>query len=166
MIKDEKGTPLPTDYVNTANNHHSAIFVDANGEWQEHVVSFYEATTRAIMGYPIVDKDYNQSEGWHFLFSIKRNEYFVFPNEKTAFIPQEIDLTDKKNLPLISQNLFRVQKFTNGDYVFRHHLETNVEMENALKGTTWKRIRSIKELKGIVKVRVNHIGEIVAVGEY
>ena len=166
LIKDEKGTPLPTDYVNTANNHHSAIFVDANGELQEHVVSFYEATTRAIMGYPIVDKDYNQSAGWRFLFSIKRNEYFVFPNEKTAFIPQEIDLMDKKNLPIISQNLFRVQKFAIGDYVFRHHLETNVENENALKGTTWKRISSIKNLKGIVKVRVNHIGEIVAVGEY
>ena len=91
---------------------------------------------------------------------------FIFPNEKTGFFPQEIDLLDKNNLPIISQNLFRVQKFANGDYFFRHHLETNVETENALKGTTWKRILSPKNLKGIVKVRVNHIGEIVVVGEY
>jgi hypothetical protein len=29
---------------------------------------------------------------------------------------------------------------------------------------TWKRIRNCDELQGIVKVRVNHIGQIVAVG--
>jgi CRISPR-associated endonuclease Csn1 len=97
---------------------------------------------------------------------MKQNEYFVFPNPKTGFNPQEIDLLDEKNMPLVSPNLYRVQKFTTGDYFFRHHLETNVESENVLRDVTWKRIRSIKELEGIVKVRVNHIGNIVALGEY
>lgn len=165
-IKDANGNTIPNDYVNTANNHHVAVFRDAAGNLQEHVVSFYEATTRAIMGYPIVDKDYNSDEGWKFLFSMKQNEYFVFPNPKTGFNPQEIDLLDEKNMPLVSPNLYRVQKFTTGDYVFRHHLETNVESDNVLRDVTWKRIRSIKELESIVKVRVNHIGIIVAVGEY
>ena len=110
--------------------------------------------------------DYNSDEGWKFLFSMKQNEYFVFPNPKTGFNPQEIDLLDEKNMPLVSPNLYRVQKFTTGDYVFRHHLETNVESDNVLRDVTWKRIRSIKELESIVKVRVNHIGIIVAVGEY
>ena len=166
VIKDNNGNPIPNDYVNTANNHHVAVFRDAAGNLQEHVVSFYEATTRAIMGYPIVDKDYKSDEGWKFLFSMKQNEYFVFPNPKTDFNPLEVDLLDEKNMPLISPNLYRVQKFTTGDYFFRHHLETNVESENVLRDVTWKRIRSIKELEGIVKVRVNHIGNIVALGEY
>ena len=166
IIKDNNGNPIPNDYVNTANNHHLAVFRDAAGNLQEHVVSFYEATTRAIMGYPIVDKTYRSNEGWKFLFSMKQNEYFVFPNSKMGFNPQEIDLFDEKNMRLISPNLYRVQKFTTGDYYFRHHLETNVESDNALKNVTWRRIRSIKDLEGIVKVRVNHIGNIVAVGEY
>ena len=166
IIKDEYGNSIPNDFVNTGNNHHVAVYRDSNGNLHEHVVSFYEATTRAILGYPIVDKENNRSEGWEFLFSMKQNEYFIFPNEKTGFKPQEIDLMDEKNFTLISPNLYRVQKFTNGDYFFRHHLETNVENDNNLKDVTWKRINSVKNLEGIIKVRLNHIGAIVAVGDY
>jgi CRISPR-associated endonuclease Csn1 len=166
IIKDENGNPIPNDFVNTGNNHHVAVFRDANGKLQEHVVSFYEATTRATLGYPIVDKYYNRSEGWEFLFSMKQNEYFVFPNEKTGFNPQNINLLEANNWRQISPNLYRVQKFTTGDYVFRHHLETNVESENALRDITWKRIRAIQNFDGIIKVRLNHLGNIVAVGEY
>lgn len=166
LLKDAEGKALPADFVNTANNHHVAIFVDTEGNWHEHVVSFFEATTSALLGLPIVDKDYKREEGWKFLFSMKQNEYFVFPNEKTGFIPSEIDLMDPKNYALISPNLYRVQKFSSSFYVFRHHLETNVDESNELKETTWKRIQTIKYLDGIVKVRLNHLGNIVAVGEY
>ena len=166
IMKDENGNPIPNDYVNTGNNHHVAVFRDKDGKLQEHVVSFYEATTRAILGYPIVDKGYRRSEGWEFLFSMKQNEYFVFPNEKTGFKPQEIDLLNANNWGIISPNLYRVQKFTTGDYFFRHHLETNVENGNSLKDVTWKRINSVNNLAGIIKVRLNHLGHIVAVGEY
>ena len=60
----------------------------------------------------------------------------------------------------------RVQKFSSSFYVFRHHLETNVEESNELKGVTWKRIQTINYLKGVVKIRINHLGIIVSVGEY
>ena len=166
ILKDAAGTPIPTDYVNTANNHHVAIFADSEGNWHEHVVSFFEATTSALLGLPIVDKNYNSEEGWKFLFSMKQNEYFVFPNEKTGFVPSEIDLMDPKNYSLISPNLYRVQKFSSSDYYFRHHLETNVEETKELRDITWKRITSLKYLEGAIKVRVNHIGSIVSVGEY
>ena len=166
IIKDAEGKVLPTDFVNTANNHHVAIFVDTEGNWHEHVVSFYEATVSALLGLPIVDRNYKSEEGWKFLFSMKQNEYFVFPNEKTGFVPSEIDLTDPKNYSMIGPNLYRVQKFSSAFYVFRHHLETNVEEAKEQKGTTWFWITSIKNLQGAVKVRINHIGAIVSVGEY
>ena len=166
LLKDTEGKALPTDFVNTANNHHVAIFVDTEGNWHEHVVSFFEATTSALLGLPIIDKNYKREEGWKFLFSMKQNEYFVFPDKKTGFIPSEIDLMDSKNYPLISPNLYRVQKFSSSFYVFRHHLETNVDESNELKETTWKRITSIKGLEGAIKVRINHIGVIIAIGEY
>ena len=68
------------------------------------------------------------------------------------------------NYAIISPHLFRVQKLASKDYFFRHHLETTVEDKNELRDMTWKRIRNCDELQGIVKVRVNHIGQIVAVG--
>ena len=51
-------------------------------------------------------------KGWRFLFTIKQNEYFVFPNEATGFIPSEVDLTDEANYGIISPNLYRVQKMS------------------------------------------------------
>lgn len=166
IMKDVEGKPIPNDYVTTAGNHHSAIFRDADGNLQEHVVSFFEATARSIAGLPIVDKDYNHDKGWKFLFTIKQNEYFVFPNPQTGFDPHEIDLTDKRNFATISPNLYRAQKLSKGKYMFRHHLETNVDEIKELKGVTWKSIQSLKNLEEIVKVRIDHIGNIVAIGEY
>lgn len=166
IMKDVEGKPIPNDYVTTAGNHHSAIFRDADGNLQEHVVSFFEATARSIAGLPIVDKDYNHDKGWKFLFTIKQNEYFVFPNPQTGFDPHEIDLTDKRNFATISPNLYRAQKLSKGKYMFRHHLETNVDEIKELKGVTWKFIQSLKNLEEIVKVRIDHIGNIVAIGEY
>lgn len=166
LILDSEGKKQPVDYVNTGNNHHVAIYRDEKGELQENVVSFYEATARAILGEAIVNKAYNDSEGWSFLFSMKQNEYFVFPNENTGFDPNEIDLLDPDNYALISPNLYRVQKITSKDYVFRHHLETTVENKKELQNITWKRVTSLTNFDKIVKVRINHIGQIVFVGEY
>ena len=110
---------------------------------------------------------------------MKQNEYFVFPRYETVtdvdgneiqvktFDPKDIDLLDPNNYQLISPNLFRVQKFTTKNYVFRHHLETKVDnVSIILRGFTWRDFRSSKGLDEIVKVRVNHIGQIVEVGEY
>ena len=165
-VLDAEGNRLPVDYISTSSNHHIAIFMDEDGNLQEHVVSFYEAVMSATLGYPVIDKEYRKGDGWVFLFTMKQNEYFVFPNEKTGFNPNEIDLMNPDNYALISPNLFRVQKLATKYYVFRHHLETSVEDKAELRDVTWKRIQNVNGLKGIVKVRVNHLGQIVQVGEY
>lgn len=164
-MADTEGNPIPTDFVNTGSNHHVAIFRDADGSLQEHVVSFYEATERTNQGLPVIDKEYRKDDGWTFLFTLKQNEYFVFPNPTTGFDPNEVDLLDPANNDRISPNLYRVQKFSNKDYFFRHHLETVLNDVKELKEIVWKR-GGPGLLEGAVKVRVNHIGQIVSVGEY
>ena len=162
-ILDENGQKIAVDFVSTGNNHHVAIYEDENGNLQEKVVSFYEAVERVNQNLPVIDKEYNSGLGWKFLFTMKQNEMFLFPSED--FNPKEVDLFDDKNLSLISKNLFRVQKIATKDYFFRHHLETNVEDNSALKGITWRR-EGLSGLKDIVKVRLNHLGKIVHTGEY
>lgn len=172
LMLNEKGKPQAVDFVNTGNNHHVAIYRDENGNLQENVVSFFEASSRVNLGLPIIDKEYNEAEGWSFLFSMKQNEYFVFPNEKTGFNPAEIDLLDFNNYHLISPNLFRVQKISSKNYVFNHHLQTNavdgelLKSKKSLAGITYNFIQTPTRLEEMVKVRVNHIGDIVEVGEY
>ncbi|HAG17233.1 MAG TPA: type II CRISPR RNA-guided endonuclease Cas9 [Bacteroidales bacterium] len=172
LILDKNGNKLAVDFVNTGNNHHVAIYRDADGNLQENVVSFYEATERVNQGLPIIDKTYKQNDGWQFLFTLKQNEYFVFPNEKTGFKPAEVDLLDEKNYHLISPNLFRVQKISSKNYVFNHHYETKsvdgelLKTKKSLSGITYYFVQTPSKLLGINKVRINHIGKIVTVGEY
>jgi CRISPR-associated endonuclease Csn1 len=199
LILDENGNKQPVDFVNTGNNHHVAIYrapvldkkgnpeLDEQGdlkyELQEKVVSFYEAVTRRNQGLPIIDKEYRAGEGWEFLFTMKQNEYFVFPRvekrekvdeetgeiiteEVMTFDPKEVDLLDPDNYARISPNLFRVQKISTKNYMFRHHLETVVEENKPLRKVAWELIQTPAKLAGIVKIRINHIGQIVAVGEY
>lgn len=165
-ILDKDGVPVPTDYVNLRNNHHVAIYKDADGNFQELVVSFFEALARVSDNLPAVNKEYRKEEGWEFVFSMKINEMFVFPNKETGFDPSEINLLDPGNSAAISPNLFRVQKLSSHAYYFRHHLETNIAEESTLKDVTWKRIKSLNSLRGTVKVRINNIGQIIEVGEY
>ena len=160
-ILDDNGKKQAVDFVSTGNNHHVAIYRDEKGKLQDEVVSFYEAVGRVNEGLPIIDKE---KDGLEFLFTMKQNEYFVFPS--VVFKPDEIDLLNPENASLISNHLFRVQKISSGDYNFRHHLETVVESKKELNNISYVRIRSANNLEGIVKVRINHLGQIVKVGEY
>ena len=79
---------------------------------------------------------------------------------------------DEKNYAIISPNLFRVQKISTSNYVFNHHLNTT-----AIGGEDFKNRKNMigvlyyffwnpNSLNEIKKVRINHLGKIVAVGEY
>lgn len=191
-ILDKKGNRIPVNYVSSGNNHHVAVYRDENGNLQEKVVSFFEAVTRVNLGLPIIfnnpleiiDMVINKGiedetilnslpgKEWQFLFTMKQNELFVFPNEKTGFDPNEIDLLDPANKKLVSPNLFRVQKIATKNYVFNHHLETLaisgdiLKSKKELSGIMYNFIQTPSNLKGIVKVRTNHLGDIISVGEY
>jgi CRISPR-associated endonuclease Csn1 len=165
-ILDENGKRIPVDFVSTGNNHHVAIYRDEKGNLQERVVSLFDAVQLVNAGESVIDKNYNQGLGWQFLFTMKQNEYFIFPNEKTGFNPNEIDLLDPKNKKEISPNLFRVQKIASKNYFFRHHLETTVEEKKELNGVAYKPQLGLNAISNIIKVRLNHLGDIVKIGEY
>ena len=195
-ILDENGEKIPVDFVSTGNNHHVAIYRDAEGNLQDRVITLMEAVLRKNYALPIIfknpmnDIDLVLRKGvkhdlilnnlpekdWEFLFTMKQNEMFVFPNEKTGFNPLKIDLLDPKNKKVISENLFKVQtmsKVSYGtvivrDYLFRHHLDASKasELKKTLQGISYHQYKSLPPLKNIIKVRINHLGDIVSVGEY
>lgn len=164
LILGDDDNKIPADYVSLGNNHHVAIYEDVKGKLQEKVVSLYEDVERVTQELPIIDMEYNSHLGWKFKFTMKQNEMFVFPSED--FNPAEIDLMDGKNAALISKNLFRVQKIATKNYMFRHHLESELKDEKETRGMAWEHIRSTEPLRDLLKIRLNHIGQIVQVGEY
>jgi len=164
-LLDKEGNTIPVDYVSTGNNHHVAIYRDEKGNLQEEVVSFYDAVARVNANTPIIWKQHPEHPDWKFLFTMKQNEMFIFPNKKTGFDPIGIDLMDENNNADISPNLFRVQKISAKNYMFRHHLETIVGDKAMLKDVAFINYRNTDAVKDIIKVHINHIGKIVKVGE-
>ena len=162
VVLDANGNPVSNDFISTGSNHHVAIFEDEEGNLQEEIVSFYEAVSRAVQNQAIVKRKHEN--GWKFLFTLKQNEYFVFGDDD--FNPHEIDLYDSANYAKISKYLYRVQKIATKNYTFRYHLETNVDEVKELFGVSFKRVQSFNKLKSIIKVRINHLGQIVKIGEY
>jgi RNase H-fold protein (predicted Holliday junction resolvase) len=60
------------------------------------------------------------------------------------------------------------QDFEKGkrDYKFRRHLETSVKDTKELKNITYRQYKTLFFANLVVKIRVNHIGQIVSIGEY
>lgn len=162
-IVDAEGRAIPADFVAPDNNHHIALYKDANGNIQERVVTFFEAVERKRQGLPPIDKTYKEDEGWQFVVSMQRGDYFIFPNKD--FYPQEIDLLNPENMAEISPNLFLVQKLTSRIYTFRHHLDPTTDEDNTLQNIRWKRISSFAAMNHSIKVRLNILGEIVETQE-
>jgi CRISPR-associated endonuclease Csn1 len=173
-LLDVNGELIPNNYIQPGSNHHVSIYADEKGVLQDRIVSFIDAVRLVTNGERVIDKQYNQGLGWKFLYTIKVNEMFVFPNDLSGFNPLEIDLLDPKNKSMISPNLFRVQsisllRYGNNiirDFKFRHHQESKLNDDKNLQGVAYRQVKSLKDLAGIVKVRIDHIGNIVSVGEY
>jgi CRISPR-associated endonuclease Csn1 len=45
--------------------------------------------------------------------------------------------------------------------MFRHQLETELNDKKVLNGIAFNTFKSLKPMKGIIKVRLNHLGNIV-----
>ena len=169
-IVNKEGVAIPKDFVSTGKNHHIAIYENQTSDLDDESVSFFEAVERRNQNQPIIRKQ--NKDGLPLKFTLKQNEMFLFPSRD--FQPLEVDLISSLNKNLISKNLFRVQKISKvtygnssvRDYVFRHHLETEVKDIKDLKDLTWKSVKSLVHLREAVKVRLNHLGEIVYTGEY
>jgi len=179
IYDESKVERVRNGYAKTGGNHHALIYKDENGKYNDKVVSFWEAVEIGLLNiaehnnpYPIINRNDNEELGI-FQFSMQINDLFVF-DLKHSDNPQEeneINFFDVKNRKLISDKLFRVQKMTKKssgafEVTYRHHLEANLNRsDKTLKGYTWDEHGSNKHLERLTKIRINHLGEIIKIGE-
>lgn len=176
VYDESKVEKVRNGYVKTGGNHHALIYKNEEGKFIDKVVSFWEAVEIGKQNinetgkpYPIINKR-NSDEFGMFQFSMQINDLFVFDlkHSENPLEENEINFWEKKNRSLISKKLFRVQKMSKKssgefDVHFRHHLETTVERN--IPEITWINIRSNKLLHRIIKISINHLGEIIKIGE-
>ena len=138
----------PIAFVKPGNNHHVAIYVDEKGKLQEHIVTFWHAVERKKYGIPTIitnpadawdkvtdrmpESFLNQlppSANWEFKFSMQQNEMFILGMEEELYQ----DAMQKEDYATLSRYLYRVQSISEGDYFFRHHLETTNDKSSVAK---------------------------------
>jgi CRISPR-associated endonuclease Csn1 len=163
-------------FVKPGNNHHIAIYQNEERKKQEHVVTFWDAVERKMNRIPVVIRNpkeiwdivlsnkekYSQDflaklpeDGWTYTTSIQQNEMFVF-NLSNETLDEAIR---NKDNDLISKNLFRVRKLTEGAYWFNHHLETEPK-ESVEDKKLGKCVQaSLTSMTGI-KVKIDCLGNI------
>lgn len=178
--KDENGTDI--GFVKPGNNHHVAIYVDADGKGQEHVCTFWNAVERKKYGLPIIIKDANEvwdkitmagddvypqsflsllpKPDWTLKLSLQQNEMLILGMEEDE-VKYAIESKDYK---LLSDHLYRVQKLSSSNYVFRHHLETQiVDNDESKMSKRFFNTRSLNALFALkpFKVRIDCLGNII-----
>ncbi|MGG7437712.1 type II CRISPR RNA-guided endonuclease Cas9 [Chryseobacterium arthrosphaerae] len=181
--KDKHGKDI--GFVLTGNNHHIAIYEDKDNKLVQHSCTFWHAVERKKYNIPAVIRD--SSEVWGQLldkelpesflnklpadklnlkFSMQQNEMFILGLSQEEF-DEAIANNDKS---LLSKHLYLVWSIAEGDYWFRHHLETrNTDLKKTEGAKESKRYYRLSS-KGFIdlnpiKVRLNHLGEITKIGE-
>ena len=133
-------------YAEPGNNYLAAIIEDSNGVWREEILSFWTAVKRAKNKEPLIGL--NQGETIRYIFQANDLYLLNWPNDlnpETA--PRE----------LLSQHLYRVQKFSSMFYVFRKHNASTLAFENEQI-----LIASLKALNRCTprKCRIDNLGKI------
>lgn len=141
-------------YVNPRNNHHVLIYKDANNNFKEEVVTFWTAVERKRQKQDVYKLPL---DGKEIITTLQINDMFIL-----GLNDDEINW-ETPNYRLLKEYLYRVQKFTSGDYYFRKHQESKIdgklgEAYHYIKGfgsgkTGWLTFNPIK-------VKVNSIGQI------
>ncbi|SHJ09923.1 CRISPR-associated endonuclease Csn1 [Cruoricaptor ignavus] len=173
-------------FAKTGNNHHIALYYDNEQNIHQHICSFWHAVERKKYKFPVIIK--NSAELWNtvlegaypedFLkqlpdnnltlkFSLQQNEMFILGLEDEDF---EYAIRNNDN-ELISEHLYLTWSIADNDYWFRHHLETKnsdlKKIEGAKESKRFYRLTSVGSFLKLnpKKVKVNHLGEIIKIGE-
>lgn len=97
-------------HVNPRNNHHVLIYKDFDGNLKEEVVTFWTAVERKRQKQTVIQLP---EDGKEIITTLQINELFLL-----GLNEEEIDW-ETPDYTILKNNLYRVQKFTSGDYYFR-----------------------------------------------
>ena len=173
--KDSKGNDI--GFVKPGNNHHIAIYRDAEGTYHESIVTFWDSVERKKYGLPVIirkpgeiwdiliDKNIPEelaaglpAPDWQFVMSMQQNEMFVLGMEDDEFR----DAMEVKDYKTLGAHLYRVQSLSRSDYYYRCQYETQLDNSNgAMLMKKYYRVRSFNALFTLHprKVSVSLLGE-------
>ncbi len=139
-------------YVNPRNNHHVLVYKDHDGNLKEEVVQFWTVVERKLQG----NETYQLPEdGKQIVATLEINDMFLLGLNNDEYE------SNQSNDQFLSKYLYRVQKFTSGDYYFRHHLASTINNQNEkLQINSFGHGKNGWLTHNPIKVKINTLGEI------
>ncbi|MDE6578558.1 MAG: type II CRISPR RNA-guided endonuclease Cas9, partial [Muribaculaceae bacterium] len=130
-------------FAKSGNNHHVAFYKDSNGKYQATVTSFWIAVKRHKSGLPVIIDNPREAydtlielgnetlieellpgmplPDWDFVESLKMNDTFILGMTDEEYS----EAINNNNTAKLLNNLYRVQKLSLSEYVFRLHTDTS-----------------------------------------
>ena len=105
-------------WVNPRNNHHVLIYKDEKGNLKEEVVTFWTVVERKRTGQSVYQLPI---DGKEIVTTLHINDMFLL-----GLNEDEINWK-KPDYRVLKEHLYRVQKFTSGDYYFRKALTSSIQ---------------------------------------
>ena len=140
-------------FVDGGNNHHIVIFQKPNGKREGKIVSMYEAMAlRKKNKLPVINTDCGIEN--EFVMTLSTNDMVLI--NAVDFNTSDINWNNPDYADL-TKYLYRVQKITDGEITFRHHLAA---VFNDKEGKEIGRLIKTPNSFSGIKVKINHIGEI------
>ncbi len=107
-------------WVNPRNNHHVLIYKDEQDNLKEDVVTFWTVVERKRQGSSMYQLP---AGGKDMVTTLHINDMFLLGLDE-----DEVNW-EHPNYEVLRQHLYRVQKFSSGDYYFRKHQESSLSGE-------------------------------------
>lgn len=181
--RDSNGRPI--GYSLFANNHHVALYTNADGQLVERIVPFAMAVRRRNLGLQVIVKD--PAAVWQQLEVSEKDfdENFIsgFPTPDLVFktslqlndmfliglSDEEIDdLVISRDKTRLFNHLYRVQKLSSFDYNFKRHTSTQSDVtKEQMDNGNYIRITSAKRLidLNVRKVKIDRLGNLSLITE-
>ena len=105
-------------WVNPRNNHHVLIYKDEQGNLKEEVVTFWTVVERKRTGQSVYQLPL---DGKEMVTTLHINDIFLL-----GLSEDEINW-ENPDYKVLKEHLYRVQKFTSGDYYFRKALTSSIQ---------------------------------------
>ena len=105
-------------WVNPRNNHHVLIYKDEQGNLKEEVVTFWTVVERKRTGQSVYQLPI---DGKEMVTTLHINDMFLL-----GLSEDEINW-ENPDYEVLKEHLYRVQKFTSGDYYFRKALTSSIQ---------------------------------------
>lgn len=152
-IEENLGKAVPVNreqnqWVNPRNNHHVALYRQADGQLKEQVVTFWDAVQRKMMGLDVFQKELE--DGSVLETTMQINDLFLIglsPDVVLETIQPEI----------LRKHLYRVQKLSTSYYVFRLNSESTIQ---SIESHHFYRFQSLGawEKQNPMKIRLSATG--------